>query len=196
MTSEELVIAVIGSFLILRFFNPLLLTPESSGLLDGAPDPKVKRTLILVSKILQNVANRHEFSEDFMLPLNPLVREESPNIRNFFFKLCEPPTGDQLSQSSRVSRAFVDKDFSKTIQPDLLQPFYALLHKHLYKIGVLMEKEPQMHKPFESLLQLMAEIGPPPQPKNSGSIRSKEKKLQESIGKAFGRLLLNKPSKD
>jgi neurofibromin 1 len=49
----------------------ITVTPVEMGILDRQPSPQVKRGLMLMSKILQNIANHVEFSkEQHMLPFN------------------------------------------------------------------------------------------------------------------------------
>jgi len=47
----------VSSFLIMRFFSAAILNPTQYGLKKRAPDPEVARTLVLISKILQRLAN-------------------------------------------------------------------------------------------------------------------------------------------
>ena len=57
----------IGGFIFLRFICPSIVAPEAFGLLKKAPPSPVRRTLILISKIIQNLANGVKQSkEDYM----------------------------------------------------------------------------------------------------------------------------------
>uniref|UniRef100_A0A914YG48 Uncharacterized protein n=1 Tax=Panagrolaimus superbus TaxID=310955 RepID=A0A914YG48_9BILA len=47
----------VSSFIIMRFFAAAILNPTQYGLKRKAPDPDVSRTLVLISKILQRLAN-------------------------------------------------------------------------------------------------------------------------------------------
>ncbi len=51
-------LTVVGGFFFLRFVCPSLVAPEGYGLSEQVPDTKARRSLILVSKILQNLANQ------------------------------------------------------------------------------------------------------------------------------------------
>jgi len=88
----------VGTVIFLRFINPAIVSPYEAGIVDKQPSPRVMRGLMLVSKILQNIANNVEFSkEEHMLPFNDFVRAhfepvlqwvleistERPQTRNF-----------------------------------------------------------------------------------------------------------------
>lgn len=55
--------------------------------------PTVRRNLVIVSKVLQNIANNAQFSnkkEGFMAPLNPLVLSHQPVIQSFLNAMAQP----------------------------------------------------------------------------------------------------------
>lgn len=51
-------------------------------------DDKMRRGLIILSKLLQNIANVHTFTEDYMKPFNSVVDEYSPILKKFFDDLA------------------------------------------------------------------------------------------------------------
>lgn len=68
-------IGAVGTVIFLRFINPAIVSPLEMGIIDK-PVPSVgKRGLMLMSKILQNIANHVEFSkEQHMLCFNDFLR--------------------------------------------------------------------------------------------------------------------------
>lgn len=59
------------------------------GILDRQPAHNIKRGLMLMSKILQNIANHVEFSkEQHMLHFNDLLRSHFEAGRRFFIQVC------------------------------------------------------------------------------------------------------------
>jgi len=84
---------VVSGFIFLRFFNPAILGPKLFYLMDIHPDVKVNRSLILLSKTLQNLANLAEFSgkEDFMLSMNEFVLYNMENLKTFIDELSTCP---------------------------------------------------------------------------------------------------------
>ncbi|KHJ78183.1 GTPase-activator protein, partial [Oesophagostomum dentatum] len=59
----------LSSFLIMRFFAAAVLSPKSFGIKHEQPEPRVARTLVLLSKMLQRVAN-------CCVSLHPLTTKE------------------------------------------------------------------------------------------------------------------------
>jgi GTPase-activator protein for Ras-like GTPase/Domain found in Dishevelled, Egl-10, and Pleckstrin (DEP) len=86
---NEEAIRLFGAFLLLRFLCPVLVTPERFGLYKGEPPREVRRSLILVSKVLQAVANQSEFTEPYMEFANDFVHEAVPEVMSFVRRLVE-----------------------------------------------------------------------------------------------------------
>lgn len=81
--------SVIGSFLFLRFFCPAIVAPEGIDL-DVSPDTKeVRRALLLITKVIQNLANNVVFGnkEPHMKVLNPFLSENIRQVTNFLLDL-------------------------------------------------------------------------------------------------------------
>jgi neurofibromin 1 len=49
--------SAVGSFFFLRFLSPALVSPEQEGLLENAPSREIRRSLLLLAKTIQNIAN-------------------------------------------------------------------------------------------------------------------------------------------
>lgn len=79
----------VGGFIFLRFIVPAIATPHMFGLFKEPPNTLTQRKLILLSKILQNIANNVPFSgkEEFMVKLNDIMEENRDKIREFFNQL-------------------------------------------------------------------------------------------------------------
>jgi neurofibromin 1 len=84
----EAEISAVGALFFLRFVTPALVSPVAHGMLPAdtkLPVPVI-RALLLMSKVLQTVANQAEFSgvkEVYMQDLNGLVREILPEMHHF-----------------------------------------------------------------------------------------------------------------
>lgn len=76
---------VVGGFFFLRFICPALVAPEQWGLVAGPPSQGMRRALILISKVVQNVANEVEFGdkEAYMMPMNGFIKEYIPRMKHF-----------------------------------------------------------------------------------------------------------------
>lgn len=82
--NSDTYLKAVGTVIFLRFINPAIVAPYESGIVDKQPPPKITRGLMLVSKILQNIANNVEFSkEEYMIPFNPLFAIYSEPMRNW-----------------------------------------------------------------------------------------------------------------
>jgi Ras GTPase-activating-like protein IQGAP2/3 len=74
----------------LRFVNPAIVTPQAYMLVDGNPAKNPRRTLTLVAKLLQNLANKPTYSKEaYMMELNPFVEKNKSRINKFLNDLCE-----------------------------------------------------------------------------------------------------------
>lgn len=87
---RETYLKAVGTVIFLRFINPAIVSPYESGIVDKQPPARVMRGLMLVSKILQNIANNVEFSkEEHMLPFNDFVRANFEPLRQWVSQISE-----------------------------------------------------------------------------------------------------------
>ena len=74
----------------LRFLNPAIVTPQAYMLIESNPSKNPRRTLTLIAKLLQNLANKPSYAkEPYMALLNPWVEANKERINVFFNNLCE-----------------------------------------------------------------------------------------------------------
>ncbi|XP_012282166.1 neurofibromin isoform X3 [Orussus abietinus] len=148
-------IGAVGTVIFLRFINPAIVSPQEMGIVNKQVPPQVKRGLMLMSKILQNIANHVEFSkEQHMLPFNDFLRAHFEIGRRFFIQIasdCE--TVDQANHPmSFISDANV-------------LALHRLLWNHQERIGDYLSSS-RDHKavgrrPFDKMATLLAYLGPP-----------------------------------
>ncbi|KAF8936890.1 putative ras GTPase-activating protein sar1 [Dissophora ornata] len=82
--------SLIGGFFFLRFINPAIVTPQAYMLVDGLPSKHPRRTLTLIAKMLQNLANKPTYAKEaYMMTLNPFVENNKARINKFLNDLCE-----------------------------------------------------------------------------------------------------------
>ncbi|XP_034936145.1 neurofibromin isoform X2 [Chelonus insularis] len=153
--SPQVNIGAVGTVIFLRFINPAIVSPQEMGIVNKPVPPHIKRGLMLMSKILQNIANHVEFSkEQHMLPFNDFLRTRFEIGRRFFIQIasdCE--TVDQTNPPmSFVSDANV-------------LALHRLLWNHQEKIGDYLSSS-RDHKavgrrPFDKMATLLAYLGPP-----------------------------------
>ncbi|CAG9134294.1 unnamed protein product [Plutella xylostella] len=125
------------------------------GITSRSVPAQVKRGLMLMSKILQNIANHVLFSkEQHMLPFNHLLRTHFEIARRFFIQIasdCE--SVDQASHSmSFISDANV-------------LALHRLLWNHQERIGDYLscsrDHKAVGRRPFDKMATLLAYLGPP-----------------------------------
>jgi hypothetical protein len=83
----------VSGFLFLRFFCPALLNPKLFGILRDHPQPKAQRTLTLIAKSLQALANLSNFGqkESWMEPMNRFLTSHRQGVKDFIDSICSIP---------------------------------------------------------------------------------------------------------
>jgi Ras GTPase-activating-like protein IQGAP2/3 len=123
--------SLIGGFFFLRFINPAIVTPQAYMLVDGPPAKHPRRTLTLIAKMLQNLANKPSYAkEQYMMSLNPFVENNKTRINAFLNALCD--VGDfydtlEMDQYMALSK----KDLNISITLNELYNTHQLVAQHL-----------------------------------------------------------------
>jgi Ras GTPase-activating-like protein IQGAP2/3 len=90
--SELAVCTLIGGFFFLRYINPAVVTPQAYMLIDNCPEEQPRRTLTLIAKMLQNLANKPSYAkEPYMVHLAPFIDSNKQRLNVFLNRLCEVP---------------------------------------------------------------------------------------------------------
>ncbi|PVG04423.1 putative ras GTPase-activating protein sar1 [Serendipita vermifera] len=151
--TDYAICSLIGGFFFLRFINPAVVTPQAYMLVDGVPAKHPRRTLTLIAKMLQNLANKPSYAKEaYMASLNPFVENNKARINLFLNNLCE--VGDfydtlEMDQYMALSK----KDLMIHITLNEMYNTHSLLAQHL---NVLAPNEKQ------HLRILLDELGAPP----------------------------------
>jgi len=133
--TEFMICTLIGGFFFLRFVNPAIVTPQTYMLVDGNPGKHPIRTLTLIAKMIQNLANKPSYSkEEFMMLLNPFIENNKQRINKFLLELCE--VGDfyeslEMDQYVALSK----KDLMLQITLNEIYNTHALLLQHLESLA-------------------------------------------------------------
>ncbi len=77
---------VVGGFIFLRWLCPAIVTPDAFGLIDEKLDSSTRRRLVLIAKMLQNLANEAYFEtkEEYMRGLNVFIENNLSKMHSFF----------------------------------------------------------------------------------------------------------------
>ncbi|MCJ1320743.1 hypothetical protein MMC15_006084 [Xylographa vitiligo] len=80
----------VSGFLFLRFFCPAVLNPKLFGLLKDHPRPRAQRSLTLIAKALQTLANMTSFGskEPWMEPMNTFLTTHRQDFKVFVDAVC------------------------------------------------------------------------------------------------------------
>ncbi|GAM25578.1 hypothetical protein SAMD00019534_087530 [Acytostelium subglobosum LB1] len=120
----------VSGFIFLRFFCPSILAPKLFELMPDHPGMKTTRTLILIAKTLQNLANLVEVSdckEDFMKDMNRFLVDNMDNMKTFIDSLASPVAATSVGdQHNTLARA-------ELVNPISLEKELACLYRQLIK---------------------------------------------------------------
>ncbi|KAM0278007.1 hypothetical protein ACHAO9_012333, partial [Fusarium lateritium] len=155
----------VGAFIFLRFFCPAIVAPEVEGLVATAPSKEMRRGLLLIAKVIQNLANNVLFGakEPYMFPLNDFLTQNIYHVTTFLREISVPP------HQSEVQEHMESFDFGSCVA----------LHRFLYDHWdhvrqTLISRERKDHgrtsgdvvrgrsPVLEPLRNLIANLGPPP----------------------------------
>lgn len=159
--------SLIGGFFFLRFINPAIVTPQAYMLIDNLPTTAKhpRRTLTLIAKMLQNLANKPSYSKEaYMMSLNPFVEGNKARINKFLNLLCEVKDFYESLEMDQYM-ALSKKDLQINITLNELYNTHSLLIQHLDHLA----KDERQH-----LRILLDELGPSP-----GQVPRKENRTIE-----------------
>lgn len=151
---DQMICTLIGGFFFLRFINPAVVTPRPYMLIDATPTEKPRRTLTLIAKMLQNLANKPTYAkEPYMAKLQPFIHQNKERVNKFMLDLCEVQDFyESLEMDNYVALTKRDLELQIT-----LNEVYAT-HVLLEKYGAALAASDQ-HSHLHTLLQ---ELGPAP----------------------------------
>jgi neurofibromin 1 len=83
----------IGAVLFLRFICPAIAAPDAFQVVDGQLSKDDRRACVLVSKVIQNLANGVRFGqkEEFMEPMNAFIDRQTPAYNAFIQEIATRP---------------------------------------------------------------------------------------------------------
>ena len=150
---DATICTLIGGFFFLRFINPAIVTPRSYMLTDGTPAEYPRRSLTLIAKMLQNLANKPSYAkEPYMASLQPFIYQNKERVNRFLLDLCEVQDFyESLEMDNYV--ALSKKDLEMSISLNEVYATHALIEKHRTELA----KDQNSH-----LNILLQELGPAP----------------------------------
>ncbi|KAK9478828.1 hypothetical protein V1514DRAFT_329875 [Lipomyces japonicus] len=108
----------VSGFLFLRFFCPAVLNPKLFDLVNDHPPSRAQRTLTLIAKGLQGLANRTHFGykEPWMSPMNTFLNDHIQEVNQFIADVSTwrssiyPQISKGIADVSMVNQASIMKD--------------------------------------------------------------------------------------
>eukprot|EP00002_Diphylleia_rotans_P015068 TRINITY_DN2918_c0_g1_i1.p1 TRINITY_DN2918_c0_g1~~TRINITY_DN2918_c0_g1_i1.p1 ORF type:complete len:640 (-),score=115.45 TRINITY_DN2918_c0_g1_i1:482-2401(-) len=101
---DKAIMAVTG-IIFLRFMNPAIVFPDRAQLVHEPIPKDMKRGLILISKVLQNLANGVEFGgkELYLLDMNEFIRLNQTRVIEFLHAIAAP-VGESLTPRTSIAK--------------------------------------------------------------------------------------------
>jgi len=98
-------INLLGHFFFLRFSCAAISVPESYGLVKNSPSKAARRSLVLITKVLQNLANELQFGskESYMLKVNDFISTNIPKLSNFYKNLLTIPADYEKTDTAEIT---------------------------------------------------------------------------------------------
>jgi hypothetical protein len=105
----------VGGLYFLRFVCPAIISPHLFGIVNSCPQPNAMRTLVLITKVLQNIANGGgdtEKKEAFMKCLTPFTASMVAPAKRFLRELATVDEQEFLAhqQNEKKNLEFIDED--------------------------------------------------------------------------------------
>ncbi|KAJ3578004.1 hypothetical protein NPX13_g2562 [Xylaria arbuscula] len=162
---QEAKYTAVGAFIFLRFFCPAIVAPESEKLVNEPPSKEMRRGLLLIAKVIQNLANNVLFGakEPYMYPLNDFLTQNIYKVTTFLREISVPP--DNLDTAPSEAENF---DFgSCVVLHRFLNEYWDNIRQRLMSQG----RREQIRTPnelsrgytpaIERLRTLITTLGPP-----------------------------------
>jgi len=136
--SQEAVYKSVGGFLFLRFVCPALTAPHAYGLLEQPPNEVCQRQLVLIGKVLQNLANMTMpgAKEEFMQKLDTFFEKNIPKMEQFYKDILIPPPIGSVSDDLPVLPA----DVNDTVYGNALSHIWSVIFSSK-KVTAQIDKE-------------------------------------------------------
>jgi hypothetical protein len=161
-----------SGLLFLRFICPALASPQLYGLPSTGSNNNAQRNLLMISKIIQNLANNVFFGdkESFMIPANTFIASNLPKLNFFFDSIFAEPTKVLVTEPVEEDKLLlalfnIHELYYKSI--DVFEQKLAsencndALVSCMYYNGVIEPAE--AIKAINGLYKIVRELGAPPQ---------------------------------
>ncbi|KAG2393976.1 hypothetical protein C9374_003740 [Naegleria lovaniensis] len=161
---------LIGGYIMLRFFNPAIATPDAMNLTTKKKTKVSQRNFILITKVIQNLANNVLFGnkERFMICMNDFLTQKKDVMREYLMSIID--YSEQVDTSDRNILPFEKSELNVAVDPksiDLskfdkrdLDKFYKLFFEYSPQIVEFMTEEgiTKEIKPIREIMNSCLEV--------------------------------------
>lgn len=155
--------SVVGGFFFLRFMCPAIISPEGFGVLaDGQVLlDEARRALVLVSKLLQNLANGKLFGskEAYMVPMQEFILSHQEEIKQFFDELADVNM-DEVKTEALITVSEADFKNHLRYLHGQCNTYLSRIEEQLRKNATELGRDPESYKPLLELKELLSVLGP------------------------------------
>eukprot|EP00011_Vannellida_sp_DIVA3-517-6-12_P006707 CAMPEP_0114622840 /NCGR_PEP_ID=MMETSP0168-20121206/9942_1 /TAXON_ID=95228 ORGANISM="Vannella sp., Strain DIVA3 517/6/12" /NCGR_SAMPLE_ID=MMETSP0168 /ASSEMBLY_ACC=CAM_ASM_000044 /LENGTH=1801 /DNA_ID=CAMNT_0001834063 /DNA_START=22 /DNA_END=5428 /DNA_ORIENTATION=+ len=151
----------IAGFMFLRFLCPAIIAPDGFRVVTTKiTDKDVRRSFVLVTKVLQNLANRVRFGnkEPYMLCMNSVIDKHIDRIRAMFDRYATVPEDAFQVEPYNFTDEEHEEDMGR------LHFYLAGSKDKLAKAFLGRQTEKSL---FDRLTTILAQLGAPPEPKKT-----------------------------
>lgn len=130
----------VGAFMILRFISPAIVSQGTDG---SAPElsADARRGLVMVAKVVTNLANNVLFKEPFMTSINDFLEANVAQMTRFFYELAKDDSPSTSQSKSFASEQIRSRDNAALQMPRLLLNNMAAMRKIANEISAQDELE-------------------------------------------------------
>ena len=107
---------LIGGYIMLRFFNPAIATPDAMNLTTKKKTKCSQRNFILITKVIQNLANNVLFGnkEKFMICMNDFLTQKKDIMREYLMSIID--YSEKVDDSSEVAIKAIETEPNKAFE--------------------------------------------------------------------------------
>ncbi|CAK9779949.1 putative ras GTPase activator [Cutaneotrichosporon oleaginosum] len=173
--------SAIGSFIFLRFFCPAIVSPENIDLDIPAERRDTRRALVLITKVIQNLANNVLFGskEVHMKVLNQFLSDNIRQVTKFLADVAQRPRSWEVAAATKMYQEETERSIDVEADNVIIQKF---IFKHFARLEPALENMPTSYRTRQgtssrsvrldldgkgalaNLRRIMEETGPLPDP--------------------------------
>eukprot|EP01104_Vermistella_antarctica_P021059 TRINITY_DN92_c0_g1_i1.p1 TRINITY_DN92_c0_g1~~TRINITY_DN92_c0_g1_i1.p1 ORF type:complete len:902 (-),score=333.68 TRINITY_DN92_c0_g1_i1:111-2654(-) len=155
---------IVVYFVYYRFVNLAIVTPDAYNIVKQDLPALVRKNLIVIAKVLQNLFNFKTFPEEqeWLEPLNDWIEEKAESVTDYFDQLIRVQDPEDHLQVNRYMELTQKSKPVIIISLHEIYQTHTLLSEHLDAIA------PDKDDPLRKILQ---DLGPPPENLDDGDDR-------------------------